>query len=156
MGRLEELEDIKQLKYRYLRCLDSKDWDGLADCLSEDCKATYDSGKYSYESRDAIMEFLSSSLGSREVVSLHHGHHPEIELRGDDNARGTWYLEDYLIFVEAGARLRGAGFYHDEYRRVNGDWKISSTGYVRTFEETNDGSGWKLNGYCDHLSPAGD
>jgi ketosteroid isomerase-like protein len=151
VGKLDDIEEIRQLKYRYFRCLDSKDWEGLADCLAQDCSAAYDSGKYSYQGRDAIMEFLSGSLGSSEIVSLHHGHHPEIELTGSDSARGTWYLEDYLVFVEADARLRGAAFYHDEYRRVDGSWKISRTGYVRTFEESNDGSGWKLNSYGDQL-----
>ena len=27
------LEEIKRLKYRYLRCVDTKDWPGLADTL---------------------------------------------------------------------------------------------------------------------------
>ena len=31
--------------------------------------------------------------------------------------------------------LHGAGFYHDEYVKVGGEWKIAVTGYDRTFEQ---------------------
>ena len=33
---LAVLEDIRQLKYRYLRCVDQKRWDELADVFTED------------------------------------------------------------------------------------------------------------------------
>ena len=31
--------------------------------------------------------------------------------------------------------LRGAAFYEDEYVKLDGEWKIKSTGYRRTYEE---------------------
>ena len=30
--------------------------------------------------------------------------------------------------------LIGAGFYHDRYRRTSDGWKISETGYDRTYD----------------------
>ncbi len=152
---LEDIEAIKQLKYRYFRCLDSKAWAELAQCFTEDATAAYDSGKYSYDGREAIMGFLAGALGDRNVVSLHQGHHPEITVDGD-TATGTWYLEDYLIFVKADTRLRGAGFYHDEYVKVGGRWHLKHTGYVRTFEEIQSGDPpkWQVTGYGNHLGKA--
>jgi hypothetical protein len=32
--------------------------------------------------------------------------------------------------------LIGAAFYHDTYRRTSDGWKISATGYDRTYEAT--------------------
>ncbi len=32
--------------------------------------------------------------------------------------------------------LIGAAFYHDEYRRTPDGWKISATGYKRTYDAT--------------------
>ena len=135
MSRLDEIEAIKQLKYRYFRALDCKRWEDLADTLTDDATTAYDSGKYSFAGRAAILGFLRDALGSMRVVSLHHGHHPEIELTSDVTARGTWYLEDMVIFRDANTVLHGAGFYSDEYLKVNGSWKIKSTGYERTFEQ---------------------
>ena len=105
MSKLEEIEAIKQLKYRYLRCLDSKDWDGLAETLTPDASCAYDSGKYAFEGRDAIMQFLKDALGSPTIVSRHHGHHPEIDLSGETSARGVWYLEDYVVFGDTNTAI---------------------------------------------------
>lgn len=135
MSKLEEIEAIKQLKYRYLRCLDTKKWAELSETFTEDAQAAYDSGKYTYDGRDAIMKFLEESLGDASIVSRHQGHHPEIEIRDDGTARGTWYLEDYVIFGGMGAELSGAAFYEDEYVKVDGEWKIRTTGYARTYEQ---------------------
>ena len=42
--------------------------------------------------------------------------------------------------------ITGAGFYDDRYRKVDGRWLFSETGYKRTFEEivTRDGSAPRL------------
>lgn len=130
-----DIEDIKRLKYAYLRCLDTKRWDELAATFTEDATSAYDSGKYAFTGRGAIMEFLRGALGNPKIVSMHHAHHPEIELIDSSNARGIWYLEDMVIFTEANMVIRGAAFYDDRYVKVGGRWLIRHTGYVRTFEE---------------------
>ncbi len=38
---LVELEEIRQLKYRYLRCVDLKLWDEIGDVFTEDASADY-------------------------------------------------------------------------------------------------------------------
>ncbi len=135
MADLDEIEAIKQLKYRYFRALDCKRWDDLAATLTEDASAAYDSGRYSYEGREAILGFLRDALGSTRLISMHHGHHPEIEITAENSARGTWYLEDMVIFRDANMVLRGAAFYDDRYTKHDGVWRIRSTGYERTFEQ---------------------
>ena len=134
MKRFEDLEAIKRLKYKYFRCLDTKQWDGLAECFTPDATTSYSSGKYSFQGIDAIMKFLSEGLGAG-MISMHQCHHPEIELTGDTTATGVWALQDYVIVTQANLSLRGAAFYHDEYVKVNGEWKIKHTGYDRVFEE---------------------
>ncbi|MCH2170629.1 nuclear transport factor 2 family protein [Myxococcota bacterium] len=137
---LQEIEAIKQLKYRYLRAVDMKLWDLLRDTFAEDAVSSYAGGSWSFNGRDEILNFLTDALG--ELVTLHQCHHPEIELTSPTTAKGIWYLEDYVINPEgdqpaipARTILRGAAFYHDEYVKVDGEWKIQSTGYERTFEE---------------------
>ena len=136
MVDLHELEAIKRLKYRYLRCLDQKRWNELAECLTKDATSAYSGGKYSFEGRDAIMEFLESAMGADSFLSSHTVHQPEIEFTSETTATGVWALNDTVIETKANIIIRGAAFYADEYVKVDGAWKIKSTGYERIYEET--------------------
>lgn len=135
MVDLQELEAIKRLKYKYLRCLDLKLWNEMKECFTEDARSAYDSGKYSFDGRDQIIAFLVQALGRPTVITLHQCHHPEIELTGPAAATGVWALEDLVIDDQNKITIRGAAFYRDEYVKVDGGWKIQRTGYERTFEE---------------------
>ncbi len=135
MGQRRDIEAIRQLKYRYLRFLDTKDWEGMADLFVEEATSAYGDGKFSYEGRDAIVKFLVDSLGRDTIMTAHTAHQPEIILESKDRATGIWAFEDVVVDVGFEITLRGAGFYHDEYVKRDGEWKLLSTGYRRTFEE---------------------
>ena len=132
---LVEIELIKRLKYRYMRCLDQKLWDEMAECFTERATAAYSGGKYAYEGRDAILGFLRQSMGADSFHSSHRVHHPEIELTGPTTARGVWALEDVVVDTRWEITIRGAAFYSDEYVKEDGVWRILHTGYKRTYEE---------------------
>jgi hypothetical protein len=133
---LIEIEGIKRAKYRYLRCLDQKLWDEMADVLTIDCVATYSGGRYTYEGREAILGFLTRTMGAETFHSSHRCHQPEIDLIGTTNARATWAMDDVVVMTDWDLTVRGAAFYEDEYRRGDdGTWRISRTGYKRTYEE---------------------
>jgi hypothetical protein len=132
---LIEIESIKQLKYKYLRCLDQKLWSEMAECFTEDASSAYSGGKYSYQGRDAILEFLEGAMGHDGFLSSHRVHHPEIELLSPTEATGVWALDDVVIDTRFDITIRGAAFYTDGYVKRDGRWLIQSTGYKRTFEE---------------------
>jgi hypothetical protein len=132
---LVELELIKRIKYKYLRCLDQKLWDEMAECFVPDATAAYSGGKYSYQGRDAILEFLVKSMGEDSFLSSHRVHHPEIELNSPTTARGVWALDDVVIDTKWEITIRGAAFYTDDYVKQDGVWLIQHTGYKRTYEE---------------------
>ena len=132
---LHELEAIKRLKYKYMRCLDQKRWDEMAECFVEDATAEYSGGKYSFQGRQAILDFFVKSMDRPGVLSSHRVHHPEIDFTTATTATGTWALEDVFIDEDAGVTIRGAAFYVDEYVKQGGTWKIRHTGYRRTYEE---------------------
>lgn len=135
MVDLQELEAIKRLKYKYMRCIDEKLWDEMRSCLVENATCSYGGGKYSFSGRDEIMKFLIEAMDRKIFLSSHRVHHPEIDFTSDTTAMGIWALEDSVIDEENEIALRGAAFYRDEYVKVNGEWKIKHTGYTRTFEE---------------------
>lgn len=132
---LHELEAIKRLKYRYLRCLDQKLWDELYELfVPEGAVAAYSGSKYRYEGRDAIIEFLRRNMDRPSFSTSHWVHHPEIELLDDVLATATWSMEDMNVDTELDFLLLGAGFYEDRYRKVDDRWLIELTGYKRTLE----------------------
>jgi hypothetical protein len=134
MKRLEEIEEIKKLKHKYMRCVDTKQWDDLKDCFVEDASAAYAGGKHSFKGRENIVGFLKDMM-PETLITLHMAFHPEIEISSETTAKGSWGFQDYLIEQTLNVSLRGYGYYQDEYAKVDGRWKIKSTGYKRVFEE---------------------
>jgi len=132
---LIDIERIKRLKYAYLRCLDQKDWAGLAELFVPDAVAEFSGGRYSFEGREEIVGFLVANMDRQAFHSSHRVHHPEIDVDGD-SATGTWALEDTVIDTDWDVMVFGAAFYVDAYRRVGGHWRIARTGYRRSFEVT--------------------
>jgi hypothetical protein len=135
LAQLVAIEEIKRLKYKYLRCLDQKLWEEIATCFTEDASAAYSGGKYSFEGRSAIVDFLRRAMGAESFHSSHRVHHPEIDLTSPTTATGVWALEDVVIETRFEITIRGAAFYSDDYVAQGGAWKIRHTGYRRTYEE---------------------
>jgi hypothetical protein len=132
---LEEIEAIRRLKYAYFRLLDTKQFVELGALLTEDVTTAFQSGELAFTGREAVVGFLTESLGGPTIITLHNGHHPEITLTGPDAAVGTWYLEDRVIVPEHDYEIWGTAIYDDAYAKVDGAWKIRHTGYERIFEE---------------------
>jgi SnoaL-like domain len=137
MSAMGDIDEIKQVKYRYLRALDTKHWDEFADTLTEDVTGDYGASlgqELHFTDRESLVEFLRTSLGP-EIITEHRVTHPEITLEGDE-ASATWYLQDRVIVPDVNFMLIGAAFYHDRYRRTADGWKISATRYDRTYDAT--------------------
>lgn len=133
---LEDTEAIKQLKHRYWRCLDLKLWDELASCFLPDATVDYGEGRYHFQGVEAIMRFLRESLGRETgALGVHHGGHPEIELTGPTTARGSWSLYNYLFNAKHKRGVWIGAYYHDDYVKAGGAWKLKHTGYVYLFHE---------------------
>jgi hypothetical protein len=146
---LETLEEIRQVKYRYLRCVDTKLWDEIGDTFTEDAIVDYGTQAYGkplkMSGRDEIVAFFRSTLGP-DILTVHAAGQPEITVDGD-NATGIWSFQDTVIAIKYRVVIAGAAFYHDTYRREAGQWRISHTGYKRTYESMmslDDLPSWKL------------
>ena len=139
----EDIELIKQLKYRYLRTLDLKQWDDFAACFLPEVTGDY--AGLAFGDRDALVAYMRENLGEG-LISMHHAHHPEITVDGDE-ATARWYLEDKVIVEKFDYVLEGAAFYTDRLVRTAGGWRIAHTGYRRTYEvsmSTKDLPSWRL------------
>ncbi len=129
---LLDLEALRQLKARYFRTLDRKDWTGFADVFTTDAVLEVPEADMVVTGRDAIVESVSGALVGTQTV--HHGHMPELERTGPDTARGIWAMQDYVEWpTEADdprVGLVGYGHYEEEYRRED-RWRISRSRLVR-------------------------
>ena len=126
---MDDLEAIKQLKARYFRTMDTKDWDGMRQVFTDDVVMdTTASGGNVIAGADDFMAFLRETLA--DVITVHHGHMPEIQLTSATSATGIWALQDILTWPD-GSRMAGYGHYHETYERVGGEWRIKSSTLTR-------------------------
>lgn len=126
---MDPVEAIKQMKARYFRSMDTKDWTGMRRVFADDVVVdTTASGGGVISGADAFIEFLKQTIG--EAITVHHGHMPEIELTSPTTATGIWALQDTILWPNGG-RLQGYGHYHETYVLIDGDWRIKSLTLTR-------------------------
>lgn len=118
---MDDIEAIKQLKARYFRALDSKDWALYRSVFTEDLVVdNRGAGSTLIEGREAFVTYVRSLA---IVQSVHHGHMPEIELTSPVTATGVWAMEDYNIWAD-GHQNHGWGHYLETYEKRGGRWAI--------------------------------
>ena len=128
--RLADIEAIKQLRGRYSRAVDTKDWELFGASLADDARLSTDGGVN--EGRDSIVAAVSGALA--DATTMHHQHTPEIEITGRDTATGTWAMDDVVYIGDF--VLRGFGHYAEEYVRTDEGWKIKSSTLTRVHVDT--------------------
>ena len=145
--RLMAIEEIKQLKSRYFRCVDTHDWAGLAQIFCRDAVFDCSVGLQHLPlgggapvgpegpvtvGRDAIVAWINRGLS--EQTSCHHGHGHEITVESPTEASGIVAMEDRIFAADRTTlRLHAAGHYHERYRVEDGAWRIAHTRLTRLF-----------------------
>lgn len=134
--RLEDIELIKQLKYKYCRAIDTCDLALLESLLTPDAEVDYQGGiyRFHYVGRDNVMQAIREAFNP-QLVSSHTVHHPIIEVHDDDTADGHWTLIDWTMSLAFGNTVvEGSSFYVDNYVKQDGRWLIRKATYSRLFE----------------------
>lgn len=138
-SHLLDIEQIRDLKARYCRLADTKQWDELvATLFTEDAVFRFFDvdGNLANEVRAAG---FATTIGGRVGAGqpIHHVFSHEITFSGDDSAAAVWAMED-RIFHDRQAHpeapftaMHGYGHYHERYRRVGGRWRIAGFDLTR-------------------------
>ena len=127
------IEEIRSLKARYFRYMDTKDWEAFADLFIEG--ATMDTsgeaGGGVIRGRSEIASFVRNAIS--DVTTVHHGHTPEIDIMSPTEATGIWAMEDMLRWPDNSPirTLHGYGHYHDTYEKPRDRWLIKTTKLTR-------------------------
>jgi hypothetical protein len=133
LERLIDIEDIRQLKARFGLLMDSlcqSHEDFMAtefgELFTED--ATMDSAAFGhFAGRAQIQNLFSVAVPSQMRAMWHTIQSPIIELNGD-RASGRWTMMARVYPVSAAPSappVVAFGRYTDEYRRVEGRWRIA-------------------------------
>jgi hypothetical protein len=132
---LVELEALKQLKARYCRLLDAKDWQSWRQIFTDDFVSdTSKAGGKVITGADEFVAFTRSNLKKPSQATAHQVHAPELEVTSPTTARGIWALED-VVRLAPGVNLRGYGHYHETYEKVGDRWFIKSSTLTRLRED---------------------
>ena len=126
LARLEDIEAIRQLKARYLNACDRQDPEAVRDCFAEG-EVIIDMSYFGHcENRDEFVDGIFVPRGCHEhVLDMHHCANPEIEILDAENARGVWSLNYRNINTQDLTVTLISALYHDEYRKIDGQWKVS-------------------------------
>jgi SnoaL-like domain len=119
--RLEDLESIKQLKARYCSiCDDDHNPDRITSVFSED--GVWEARGINASGHAAIRELF---VGFQKSISFsqHMVMNPLIEVTGD-RATGVWYFFGPFTMREGNQAKWLTARYHEDYVKVNGEWKI--------------------------------
>jgi hypothetical protein len=132
---LMDIEAIKQLKHAYFRCIDTANFEELAELFHEDVSVHFVGGTYEWklQGRSEYLKSIQSSF-HREALGHHNGHHPEIQILSETEATGIWYLADNMWILKEKFFTTGTAIYWDRYLKVDGRWKIADTKYERIYE----------------------
>ena len=132
---LEDIEQIRRLKYRYCRCIDTANVAELEELFTEDASVCYVGGSYRFEAqgRDKIIEAIGYAFHA-EAIAFHHVNHPEIDVVSDTEATGVWYLKDWFLDLRHKIITDGSALYRDRYVKQGGRWWIKRATYERIYE----------------------
>lgn len=132
---LSAIEEIRLLKARYLRAIDTKDWPLLRSLLTDDMVGDFREMGGTIDERllttsaDAFVTSVAAAL--EKATTVHHVHSFEIRFTGARDAEGIWAMDDHFWAGEgsdlAGRSHHGFGHYHDCYRKARGRWLIAKT-----------------------------
>lgn len=140
MERLSAIEEIKQVKARYFRGVDSGDAALVRSILADDCVLDFRgcctdpaTGRDFLPAMNIVMRGSTSwsdGLSKAGIASVHQGHNCEIELTGDTTAHAIWSMTDRLFMPAGGpfTQMTGYGYYHETYEKVGGAWKTRRFG----------------------------
>jgi hypothetical protein len=129
MQRLEDIEATKQLKAKYIRLADTKQWAEWGQLFTEDCRLDTEAGLH--EGRDTVVRVIANSL--KDGVTVHRVTMPEITITGPDTASAIWAMQDEVSMTYKGEphKFRGFGYYHESYVRTPAGWRLKTGKLVR-------------------------
>lgn len=128
--RLEDIEEIKVLKHRYIVLIDEVIADPAASVdfvslFADDFVVEYDNFG-TFADKPSLQAFLEDVISPAFAWGFHTAHNPRIEVDGDE-ATAEWYFTADAVYEGTAETVPFYGRYIDHYVRTCEGWKIAST-----------------------------
>jgi len=138
--RLEEIEAIKRLKYKYCYAVDAYNVDEILETFDDNAEADY-GPLGQYKGKQEIRRFFAEIIPKTLPFFVHMVHNGSIDVQGDE-ATGVWYFDVPAIHAGLDKAVWIAGRYDERYRKIDGKWKFTvmkcTFFYVSPYDK-----GWK-------------
>jgi hypothetical protein len=125
--RLEDLEAIRRLKARYLNACDQQDPERAKNCFAEGDVLIEMGHVGVFRRRDEFAALYKAAGCHPHVLDMHHGGNPEIEFVDATHAKALWSLDYRNINTRDKSVTFLSVIYHDEYAKIDGEWKITKS-----------------------------
>lgn len=122
--RLEDLQAINNLRYRYWFAILDKNVDALLDCFCDDTALSYGFG-IELKGKADIRPFFTKLLGDQNlVVQIARGSNGLLELDSDTDGHGRWLVQVITLRRSETAGRRINVQYFETYKKIDGEWKL--------------------------------
>jgi hypothetical protein len=114
--------EIAELKARYCRFLDCKQWQDYAGVFAPDGCSQFgpDPETGAVQGREAIIALMKKQL--KRARTEHRVHPGEFRFHDNGEVTALWPMDDRV--ANPGFVLGGSGYYEERYRRIDGQWYI--------------------------------
>ena len=137
--RLVALEEIRLLKARRDRFVDTKDWEAL--------EALHAPDHHSYNDDYAPWETAAEMIANVRVImaglrTAHHSHTPEITFESSTRASGIWAMNGVSMWDQGAEEhwFIAFGHYFETYEKRDGRWVFTSRRLTYLFSKSSPGA----------------
>jgi SnoaL-like domain len=137
--KLLALEDLRALKARRDRAVDTKDWELLESLHAPDHTSYNDD----YPPWTTAAEMIANVRVIMEhLKTAHHSHTPEITFEAPDHASGIWAMSGLSVWDQGAEEhwFLGMGHYYETYEKRDGTWLFTSRRLKYLFTQRSPGA----------------
>jgi hypothetical protein len=125
--RMEDIEAIRRLKARYLNACDQQDPPAVRACFADGTVAIVVGHLGTYDTADAFVAMFTQAACHDFVLDKHQAGNAEIDILDETHAKALWCLDYRNVNTRDRTLTMLSLLYHDEYEKITGAWKITST-----------------------------
>ncbi len=139
LERLLALEDIRLLKARRDRAVDTKDW-AMLESLHAPDHTSYNDDYPPWTTAEEMVANVRVIM--QNLQTAHHSHTAEITFDAPDRASGIWAMTGLSLWNQEDQEhwFLGVGHYFETYQKRNGNWLFTSRRLKYLFTKSSPGA----------------